>query len=187
MLFTHDTDVALATLASLVNTGRGDTDDLADLAGLEEFVDRWGWTGSRRHDERERREVVAARDRLSALWGAAEDEVVTLVNDLLREAGAVPQLVRHDEWDYHLHATTPQAPLGTRMAIEAAMAVVDVVRAKELRRLRWCAAPDCPHVLVDLSRNRSRRYCDAGCGNRANVAAYRERQAGGAGAGTVGG
>jgi predicted RNA-binding Zn ribbon-like protein len=32
-------------------------------------------------------------------------------------------------------------------------------------------------VLVDLSRNRSKRYCDSRtCGNRLHVAAYRERQ-----------
>jgi hypothetical protein len=34
-------------------------------------------------------------------------------------------------------------------------------------------------VLVDLSRNRSRRFCDVnGCANRAHVAAYRARRAG---------
>jgi predicted RNA-binding Zn ribbon-like protein len=33
-------------------------------------------------------------------------------------------------------------------------------------------------VLVDLSKNRSRRFCDSGCGNRTNVAAYRARRAG---------
>jgi predicted RNA-binding Zn ribbon-like protein len=33
-------------------------------------------------------------------------------------------------------------------------------------------------VLVDLSRNRSRMFCDTGnCGNRQHVAAYRERRA----------
>ena len=57
----------------------------------------------------------------------------------------------------------------------AAMAMVDVVRAGELRRLRTCAADDCDGVLVDLSRNRSKRYCDLGCGNRLAVAAYRAR------------
>jgi predicted RNA-binding Zn ribbon-like protein len=32
-------------------------------------------------------------------------------------------------------------------------------------------------VFVDLSRNRSRRYCDSRtCGNRLHVAAYRARQ-----------
>ena len=54
------------------------------------------------------------------------------------EAKALPQLVQHDGWDYHLHATPPDAPLATRMAVEAAMAVVDVVRGDELSRLRVC-------------------------------------------------
>jgi predicted RNA-binding Zn ribbon-like protein len=84
--------------------------------------------------------------------------------------------VKHDEWDYHLHATPRDAELATRMAVEAAMAFVDVVRADELARLRVCAADDCSDVFVDLSKNRSRRFCDGGCGNRSNVAAYRARQ-----------
>jgi predicted RNA-binding Zn ribbon-like protein len=41
-----------------------------------------------------------------------------------------------------------------------------------------CEAPDCQAVLVDLSRNRSRRFCDVNnCANRAHVAAYRARRA----------
>ena len=47
----------------------------------------------------------------------------------------------------------------------------------ELARLRVCAADDCEDVVVDLSKNRSKRYCDGTCGNRANVAAYRARKA----------
>ena len=58
------------------------------------------------------------------------------------------------------------------------MAMVDVIRSDELARLRVCAADDCVDVVVDLSKNRSKRYCDGTCGNRANVAAYRARQAG---------
>jgi predicted RNA-binding Zn ribbon-like protein len=69
------------------------------------------------------------------------------------------------------------------MAVEAAMALVDVLRADELGRLRVCEAGDCQDVHVDLSRNRSRRFCESGCGNRANVAAYRARKAAAAGAG----
>ncbi len=57
------------------------------------------------------------------------------------------------------------------------MALVDVIRADELSRLLVCAADDCEDVVVDLSKNRSKRYCDGGCGNRANVAAYRARKA----------
>jgi predicted RNA-binding Zn ribbon-like protein len=54
---------------------------------------------------------------------------------------------------------------------------VDVVRSDELTRLRICAFPTCENVVVDLSKNRSKRFCEAGCGNRAAVAAYRARRA----------
>ena len=88
----------------------------------------------------------------------------------------LPQLVTHGNWGYHLHATPPQTPLIDRMAVEAAMAFVDVVRQQELGRLSTCGADDCDDVLVDLSKNRSRRYCSASCANRVNVAAFRARQ-----------
>ncbi|WP_418607586.1 CGNR zinc finger domain-containing protein [Georgenia sp. SUBG003] len=58
-----------------------------------------------------------------------------------------------------------------------AVALADVVRAGELDRLRVCAGDDCEDLVVDLSRNRSRRFCEGGCANRAHVAAYRARRA----------
>ena len=179
MLFAHDTEVALQSAAALVNTDGRDGDGLADVAALDDFVRENGWTGSRRHDRRELDAVRALRPRLRRLWEADEDEVAALVNALLREGQALPQLVRHDGWDYHLHATTDAAPLADRMAVEAAMALVDVVRQQELDRLRVCGADDFADVLVDLSKNRSRRYCSTTCANRTNVAAFRARQAGG--------
>jgi predicted RNA-binding Zn ribbon-like protein len=174
LLFAHDTEVALAAAAALVNTE--DDGRIDDLPGLDAFVAEWGWTGSRRRTKAELAAVQALRPRLRRLWHVDEDGAVELVNSLLREAGALPQLVKHDEWDYHLHATSSDAPLADRMAVEAAMAFVDVIRTGELDRLRICAADDCDDVLVDLSKNRSRRFCGKGCGNRVNVAAYRARK-----------
>jgi predicted RNA-binding Zn ribbon-like protein len=174
LLFAHDTEVALAAAAALVNTE--DDGRLEDVADLDSFVAEWGWTGSRRHSRAELNAVRALRPRLRRIWHSDEDGTVEIVNRLLREASALPQLVRHDEWDYHLHATSPDQPLAVRMAVEAAMAFVDVIRTGELDRLRVCAAEDCDDVLVDLSKNRSRRFCEKGCGNRANVAAYRARK-----------
>lgn len=187
MVFAHDTETALATAVALVNTAPGTApgrseDGLGRVADLDAFVEAWDFTGSRTRDDAELAAVRALRPELRRLWTAAEDEQVAGVNDLLARARALPQLVRHDGWDWHLHATTPQAPLAERMAVEAAMALVDVVRAGERSRLRTCAADDCDDVLVDLSRNRSKRFCDGGCGNRAAVAAYRARSAGSAGA-----
>jgi predicted RNA-binding Zn ribbon-like protein len=177
MIFTHDTEVSLNAAASLVNTDSpSDGELLPDVAALDAFVTKWGWTGSRAHDDAELEAVRAIRPRLRALWDADEDTAVDLVNGWLRETGALPQLVKHGEWDYHLHATPLDAALAERMLVEAAMAFMDVIRMKQLDRLRHCGADDCDDVLVDLSKNRSRRFCDQGCGNRMNVAAYRARR-----------
>ncbi len=178
MLFAHDTEVALQAAAALVNTADSEDEYLPDNRALDEFVRTWSWTGERRRSADELSAVRDLRPRLRQLWVMDRDRLVAAVNQLLSEANAVPQLVRHDEWDYHLHATPPDAPLATRMAVEAAMALTDVIRTGELSRLRICAYPGCGNVVVDLSKNRSKRYCERGCGNRAAVAAYRARKAG---------
>lgn len=177
MIFTHDTEVALAAATALVNTGRGDTDELPDPAALDRFAHAWQWSGARTRDQAELDAVRRLRPRLEKLWLIGEDEAADLVNTLLRESNALPQLVKHDAWDYHVHATPSGAPFADRMSVEAAMAFADVIRAKELDRLHLCAAGDCTKVHIDLSRNRSRRFCSTACANRTNVAAYRTRQA----------
>ena len=109
----------------------------------------------------------------------AEDaaSAATVVNRLVSRAGVTPRLTDHDDYDLHIHYFTPGASLADHLAIDCGMALAHVVAAGETERLRVCDAPDCDAVLVDLSRNRSKRYCDARtCGNRLHVAAYRERQ-----------
>jgi predicted RNA-binding Zn ribbon-like protein len=177
VVFAHDTEVALGAAAALVNTTNPDEERLPDVAALDEFFRTYGWTGKREGTEAELRSVQRLRPRLRRIWEADEDEVVEIVNGLLRESNALPQLVRHDKLSYHLHATPSDAPLAVRMAVEAAMAFVDVVRSGELSRLRICEYPGCGNVVVDLSKNRSKRFCDASCSNRAAVSAYRARRA----------
>lgn len=179
MLFAHDIEVALLSTAALVNTAQVGVDRLTDPAALQSFLDEQGVSGARKGTTAELDQVRALRPRLRDVWSAAAQpaQVVGIVNTLLAEGRALPHLTRHDGWDWHLHLTTPEAPLGHRLGTEAAMAIADLVRAQDLGRLRWCAARDCDAVLVDLSRNRSRRYCTTGnCGNRTHVSAYRARR-----------
>jgi predicted RNA-binding Zn ribbon-like protein len=177
MTFAYDTERSLLDMAKLINTAGPATDELATPADLDGFLDAIEFTGSRAHTEAELAAVKDLRPRLRSAWRASEDKAVDLVNTILRQARALPQLVKHDNWDYHLHATTPDAPVDVRLGVEAAMALVDVIREKELDRLQLCAARDCDAVLVDLSRNRSKRFCDTGnCANRTHVAAYRARK-----------
>ena len=45
MIFAHDTEVALAAAAALVNTADGDDEHLPDVAALDEFVRDLGVDG----------------------------------------------------------------------------------------------------------------------------------------------
>ncbi|MDN3483631.1 CGNR zinc finger domain-containing protein [Arthrobacter sp. APC 3897] len=174
----HDTADSLSTMAALINTAADHPDALLTPADLDEFLARERFSGSRTHTAGELRAVRHLRTRLRQLWTANEEQLAAGVNQLLRNAGARPQVVRHDEWGWHLHCTSPAAPLEERLATEAAMALADVLRGGELDRLGTCAAPDCSAVILDVTRNRSKRYCDTGnCGNRQHVRSYRSRRA----------
>ncbi|HYI59067.1 MAG TPA: CGNR zinc finger domain-containing protein [Microlunatus sp.] len=179
MNFTHDTEVSLIEAAALVNTLDSDgVDELAEPSGLQAYLARNPYTGVVLGTEAELAEVRDVRSQLRRLWQVTDrDAAVPIINEVLATADARPFLTRHDEWDWHLHVTPPDAPLAQRMAAEAAMAFLELVRADDWSRLKTCAAEDCSDVLVDLSKNRSKRYCAEGnCGNRAAVAAYRARR-----------
>lgn len=181
MIFTHDTEITLRAACVLVNTDRVDGERLVDQAALDSYLDGFGWTGRRDHDSTELASVVRLRERLGTIWAAADDEeaAVAQINALLSDTKAQPWLTRHPEMpEWHLHLASQHDPLWQRMGAEMAMALADLVRAGELRRLKICAASDCEAVLMDLSRNRSGKFCDTGnCGNRQHVAAYRQRRA----------
>lgn len=175
MLFAPDTSTALEAAVALANSLEPDT--LTSVGDLREFVSRFAYTGAVAGTEAELAEVRALRTDLRELLTAERDAAVALVNRALQEARAVPQLVRHDGWDWHVHAVADDAPLARRIAVETAMAMVDVVRADELSRLATCADAACDGIVLDLSRNRSRRFCSTTCGNRAAQAAHRSRRA----------
>lgn len=181
MLFSHDTELTLRAAGALINSDRVEGEQLGDQAALDGWLDSFGWTGRRDHDDAELAAVHALRTRLGRIWecAGAEERAVDQVNALLSDTHASPWLTRHKEQpEWHLHLASVRDPLAQRMGAEMAMALADLIRAGELRRLKVCAAPDCDAVLVDLSRNRSRMFCDTGnCANRQHVAAYRERQA----------
>lgn len=176
MVFAHDTEASLVAAVTLANTAEP-PDALETVADLDRFYERFEYTGRRDRTRDELDEVRELRAPLRTLLTADRDDAVELVNTMLAEAGALPRLVRHDRFDWHLHAVTPDAPLATRISVETAMAMVDVIRSDEMTRLGVCADDDCTGLVLDLSRNRSRRFCSTACGNRNAVAAYRARHA----------
>ncbi|MGH3391081.1 MAG: CGNR zinc finger domain-containing protein [Actinomadura sp.] len=180
MIFTHDIEHALGTVVDLINTApdAAGEDRLPDLGALREFVDRNRFSDVANLGA----DDLAAARRLRTLFRDVLDasdvpSAVGLVNGIIGGVRTTPHLTDHDGYDWHVHFFAPGAPLSEHLAADCGMALAYVVAAGELDRLRTCEAPDCARVLVDLSRNRCRLYCDSRtCGNRMHVAAYRARQ-----------
>lgn len=180
-MFAEDTATSLRLTVALINSAGDDTrpDTLATASDLVTFLDDSGFTGRRDGDAAELSSVRELRGRLSRLWRADLAALIDGVNDILATADAVPQLVRHGAWGWHVHATHSDSPVADRAAVEFAMALIDVIRTRETARLRECEGPDCDAAFFDFSKNRSRLYCATGnCGNRVHVAAYRARKSG---------
>jgi predicted RNA-binding Zn ribbon-like protein len=176
VIFTHDTEASLVAAVELANSELP-PDTMTTVEALDQFFVKHVYTGSHQHSEAELDAVRALRAPLRTLFTSARDDAVGIVNRMLADAGAVPQLVRHGDVDWHIHAVGPDAPLDTRILVETAMAMIDVIRADEMSRFAVCADADCEGVVLDLSRNRSRKFCSTACGNRNAVAAYRARKA----------
>ncbi|MGI5130677.1 CGNR zinc finger domain-containing protein [Pseudonocardia sp. CA-107938] len=175
MVFAHDINSTLVAAVALVNSAEP-PDTLTTLAELDTFFTEHRYSGRRPSGADDLAAVRALRAPLRRLLTSDRDTTAALVNAMLAEHRAVPRLVRHDDLDYHIHASDDDAPFAERLAVETAMAMIDVVRADELSRLSICADDTCEGVVLDLSRNRSKRFCSVTCGNRVAVAAYRARR-----------
>jgi predicted RNA-binding Zn ribbon-like protein len=181
VLFDADQREALAACAELINTGRSSAGEaLRSAADVQAFGRRYDFhpraavpsDGPRLRGHRERLEAVA-----QACERGDGPAATALLNDLLAETGAVPQIVSHDGRGPHIHVSRPSAPLADRIAAHLAMGLAGLLVDGETDRVRSCAADGCHEVFIDLSRNRSRRFCDnRTCGNRTHVAAYRARK-----------
>lgn len=176
MIFTDDTEDALRAAVWLVNTAET-PETMADAAGEEAFLQEFPYTGRLDRDEAERAALRALRPRLRTMLLAPRDAMAAQVNDALASATLTPRLTTHGEMDWHLHAVADDRPLAERVLIETAMALIDVIRTDEGSRISVCADDTCESLALDLSRNRSKRYCSVTCANRNAVAAYRARRA----------
>lgn len=106
-----------------------------------------------------RRPPADALDRLSRAWARAQGS---------RRLVAGPEGVRGE-----LVAADPIR----RMLARIALAAGDLLLHGDPARIKTCAGAECGYLYMDLSRNRSRRWCDmAECGNRAKVRRFRARE-----------
>src|SRR3954454_13823963 len=103
MVFAYDTEWSRRSAVALVNSAE-DPDTLTTVEQLDAWYDEHGFTGRHDSDEAELALLPALRPVLRGLLTTGRDRAAELVNGLLAEARAVPQLPRHDGLDWHIHA-----------------------------------------------------------------------------------
>jgi predicted RNA-binding Zn ribbon-like protein len=122
-----------------------------------------------------RRAAQVMRGVFEALEAGRVDDAAALINHLLRETGARPQLDRAagEPWQVHFHGSSDTYGVGWSAGCATALALA--AGSDLLGRLGVCSAPHCDRVYVDTSRNSVRRFCSAPCQSRVKAAAFRAR------------
>jgi predicted RNA-binding Zn ribbon-like protein len=116
---------------------------------------------------------------LAIFRDAAEGEetvAVKRLNTLLATARIMPQVSGHDGESWHLHLAEGAQTSAEGYTAAAVLGLAFYVSEHGLTRLGVCRSRPCHNVFIDVSTNRSRRYCSERCATRANVAAYRARR-----------
>lgn len=179
MDFASYTDASVALMVELVNTydlKRNPPDLLRTAGDLRDFLDRHRMLGPNTVEESDLTEIRALRDQMRAVFSAADEELsLARLNAVLAAAGVEPRVVSHADGHRELYFAPGEAPLARRVACDAGIGLA-MMLTEHADRLKTCSADPCRIVFVDLSRNRSRRWCSDTCAARINVAAFRARQ-----------
>jgi predicted RNA-binding Zn ribbon-like protein len=175
--FTHYSDQCMQSAADLVNTRghpsgneyMGTPEEAKEFLLAHDFSDVDGLT------QADVAELHAVRDRLEKVFYAGDEhEATKILNELLGEYEVEPHLTDHDG-TWHLHYAPDDTPIGRRVTITVVMGLAALIAEYGFERFGVCAADNCEDVFVDVSRNKSRRYCNDVCSSRVNVAAHRAR------------
>jgi predicted RNA-binding Zn ribbon-like protein len=115
------------------------------------------------------------------LRAAGVDVIDSLVTDGTSTERSVSDLNAAAEGQpvtFRLGADLRLVRAGTASQVLATVArdLLDLVGSESRVAVRQCDGPECTRYFLDSSRSRTRRFCsDALCGNRAKVAAFRQR------------
>ncbi|MGW3199174.1 CGNR zinc finger domain-containing protein [Streptomyces sp. NPDC001118] len=170
---------ALEIVVDLVNSvpRDGEVDALSNVKAVHEFMKRHDINSVTLPDQGSLEAILMMREQFSCILSAGDDHAAApLLNKVLAAANAFPRLTL-DGPHWRIQHFAPGQPLTDYIAANGGTALVHLITEREWGRLRRCQAGTCTRFFVDVSRNRSRRYCDGrACGNRLHVAAYRARR-----------
>jgi predicted RNA-binding Zn ribbon-like protein len=164
---------SLEFIADVCNRRR--VGELETATSLRDVCAEWRFPGASGATRADAEATWSHLRMIEAIWDADRDTAAVMCNRVFRDGGARPHLVRHDGFDWHLHGLPAGAPIADVIAVDAAMAIVDLVRTDDTARCKRCGDDRCERMFFDQSRNRSRRFCSTTCQSRTNVAAFRAR------------
>jgi predicted RNA-binding Zn ribbon-like protein len=100
-----------------------------------------------------------------------DQEDLAVFNVYLGEAMTRSQIVKtQDDFYWDMTGSKEKLDWILNPIIRSA---ADMLVSDEFRRVKKCADPVCGWLFLDISRNRSRRWCDmADCGNRAKASRF---------------
>lgn len=171
-----DVPAAVAVVRDFVNTDDHElgTDELENVEGFSRWLKQAGLVeGADRVTSKELdlgRRLRAGLRRALELNHDGESGSLPTLGEALAELpvtltwnGVAPVL-----------STDAQGAVGglARVAVSAHEAVA----SGDWSRLKICAFDECEWAYYDHSKNRSRAYCEYGCGNKLKTRAYRARQ-----------
>lgn len=127
------------------------------------------------------RRAVELRDSIFRIFSALATEGEPDAADLDILSGYLEEGARHrritrtdDGWGWRWEAGDD--PLA-RFLWPTAYAAAELLTEGDLTRVKECGNDDCTWLFVDMSKNRSRRWCDMkDCGNRAKARRHYRRQ-----------
>jgi len=98
-------------------------------------------------------------------------EDLTVFNEYLGKTMMQSQIVKTQD-GFHWEMTGNKTKLDWLLN-PVVRSAADLLVSEEVRQVKKCADPICGWLFLDISRNRSRRWCDmADCGNRAKASRF---------------
>jgi predicted RNA-binding Zn ribbon-like protein len=119
-------------------------------------------------------DAVALREAIFGVFVASVEGTTPQRTDLLVLNAHLNRFTLNDLFELEW---TPRHPGLDDFVGQIVRAAIDLLTTGPRDRVRLCDADDCVWLILDTSKNRSRRWCDmAICGNRAKMRRYHARK-----------
>ncbi len=166
----------IALVREFVNTTDLETasDDLTTTAELTDYLHRAGLLARRTRSSPD--DLTLARELRAGLRRALElnhDGGSRTISGLDDTLARLPLALR---WDGEGPRLVPTSGGVTGALAEIALAMHRAAAQGIWWRLKICSSDECEWAYYDASKNRSRNWCEYGCGNRVKVRNYRMRR-----------